>query len=449
MLGKPTTKKFRLNTTQAIVLAFFCVILLGACLLMLPGATKSSGSLSFVDALFTATSATCVTGLAVANTFETFTIFGQIVILFLIQFGGLGYLSLSSAIYLVFGMKITLSRKLSLSSDFGQSNMGTYRRLIKNVLVLTLIIEGAGAILLSAGFSRYYSAGRAIYMGIFHSISAFCNAGFDIVSIGSGSLTAFASDPLILLTIAALIILGGLGFIVISEVITRRHIRKFTLHSKVVLSVTAALIVLGTVVYMILEYNNPLTIGNMNFGDKLLNCFFMSVTPRTAGFNSVSTTGMTNASTFFTIVLMFIGASPASTGGGIKTTTLFVLIFALFAVLQQRKQAVIDKRKIGHQTIVRASSVLLLAVVVLSVSMLIMLAVEPFSFEELLFEQVSAYATVGLSLGITSSLTVTSKLVLIFNMYVGRVGALTFFLSFTKQEKIESKILYAESNILI
>lgn len=433
---------------RLVMLSFIVIILVGTGLLMLPIATKTPGSLSFVDALFTATSATCVTGLVVSSLQMNFTVFGQVVILLLVQLGGLGFMTLTSTVYILIRHKISLRKRLSMREDLSQPGLSDLKKLTLDVVRLTAGSEIIGTILLTIGFAFDNPFGKALYMGVFHSITAFCNAGFDIVS-GSSSLESYNTNPYILIVIAFLIILGGIGFMVVSDVFRTRKWRKLKLHTKIVLPVTGALILIGTVGFLLAEYNNPDTIGNMSFGNKLVNAFFQSVTARTAGFASINQANMTEFSKSLTIMLMFVGASPGGTGGGIKTTTLFVLLATVYGTLRQKKEIIIDMRNIGRETLAKASTVLTLAmsVAVVSIMLLQIACGEQFTLSELVFEQVSAYATVGLSQGITASLNTAAKYILILNMYMGRIGSFGFFMAFVSTVKGPAKVKYPEANI--
>lgn len=450
MLEEPVKRKFKFMTaTRLIVFGFGAIIFIGAGLLMLPFSTKNG--IDFLTALFTATSATCVTGLTVVNVFDTFTVFGQIVILLMIQLGGLGFMSTTSFLYLAFSKRVSLNYRLTMREDITDSNVKHIKRIVARILILTFATEAAGAIILSGSFSRYMSGGVAVWNGVFTSVSAFCNAGLDIVNLpGGGSMLSFASDPLTLLTVAMLIIIGGLGFLVASDMWDARRWKNYKLHTKIVLLVTLGLILFGTFVIFGVEFHNPDTMGNMTTGEKLLNAFFQSVTARTAGFNSVDIASLEPASRITLGMLMFIGASPGSTGGGIKTTTLFILIITVWAVVRKRKDTIVDKQSIGVQASHKASTTLVLALtfMVLSLFALSLSDGSKFTLEQLIFEQISAYATVGLSLGITAGLSVFGRIVLLLNMFLGRVGALTFFISFTRgKDSGGGKINYPECSV--
>lgn len=437
---------------RVLLLGYLLIILIGAAFLAMPFAAADGKTVGFMTSFFTAVSATCVTGLSVVDIATTFNPFGQVIVLLLIQVGGLGFMTISSSLYLMLGRKISLKNQIQLTGETAENNMTDLKSLISNIILMTFIVETAGFILLSIAFSRYFPAGIAVWYGFFHAISAFCNAGFDVIP-GAESFTRFYSDPFILIVTAVLIILGGIGFIAINDVVKSRGVRKARLQTKVVLGITAVLIALGTLLFYLFEYKNPLTLGSMNAADGVLNAFFHSVTTRTAGFNAISMAGLTQSSIALNTVLMFIGACPGGTGGGIKTTTLFILIAVIVATVRQKKQIVIDNRKIGKATISKAASVIMLALAVMVVSLILLTVTDGANFtnEQLLFEQVSAYSMCGLSLGTTTGLSVWGQLIIIVNMYVGRVGVLTFFLAFSDREKKSdlATIKYPEANISV
>lgn len=359
---------------------------------------------------------------------------------------------LSSSIYLMLGRKISLRNKIHLIDETAESDMTDLRNLVSRILLMTLIVEGAGFILLSIAFSKYFPAGIAVWYGLFHSVMSFCNAGFDIIP-NSESYTPFYSDPFVLLVSAVLIILGGIGFIAINDVWKNKRLRKCRLQTKAVFGVSAILIFGGTILFWLFERNNPNTFGEMNTADSALNAFFYAVSSRTAGFSTVNSGELTQSSVALNIILMFIGTSPGSTGGGIKTTTVFILVAVIVNTLRQKKQIVVGKKKIGRASIAKAASVIMLAMAVMVVSLLLLTVSDGgnFSNEELLFEQVSAYSTCGLSVGVTPGLSVWGQLIIIVNMYLGRIGVLTFFLAFSDKEKKAdaTAIKYPEANISI
>ena len=437
---------------RLIMLSFFAVIMIGAALLMLPWSTTAPGSLSFVDALFTATSATCVTGLVVNTVATEFTAFGHVVILFLVQIGGLGFMTISSGVYLLIRHKVSLRKRISMTEELSHDGMDDLKRLTFDILKMTVATELAGAVLLSLAFARYYSAGKAVWYGLFHSVMAFCNSGFDIVSTEGTSYQMFAEDPFILIVTMVLIVLGGIGFMVVSDIAHNRRWRKLKLHTKIVIPLTAALILIGAIGIFAAEFDNPETIGNMSVGNKIVNAFFQSVTSRTAGFASFSQSGMTSFSQSLTIILMFIGVCPGSTGGGIKTTTMFVLLVTIYATLSHKREVVIDMRSIGRETISKAATIFTLAVLVAAISVMALNIAcgEQFTSSELLFEQVSAYATVGLSLDVTPKLNDAAKLIITINMYMGRIGSFGFFMAFMSgSRRPEATVKYPEAGIVL
>ena len=438
-----------LNQTRIIVLSFLIVILVGSGLLMLPISHKAD--ITYLDALFTATTATCVTGLSTIEISTALTPFGQVVVLLLVQIGGMGFMTIASATFVLLGHKFSLRERLNMREYLSETDMSGLRRLAVSVVKMTAIIESAGVVLLTAAFAFEYSFGRALWYGIFHSVSAFCNAGLDIIPMGE-SVTAYSGNAFVLVVLALLIIAGGLGFIVIGDVVKTRKWKKLRIDSKIVLFMSGVLLLFGTLVYMIFEYNNPATLGNMNFGNKLANAFFFSASTRTAGFASFSVADLSPVSRTVTIALMFIGASPASTGGGIKTTTLFVLIVWIGAFVRQKRLTVIGMRKVGSEVRSKAATVLVLAITTLLVAQVLLMGFDggSYSYEQLLFEAVSAYATVGLSMGITPLLSIGGKLTLILLMFMGRVGAYTLLTSATRRDDdSDAGIKYQEFNVMM
>lgn len=417
-------KRFKLTPPQILVVGFVLLILAGTVLLMLPVASASGEGLGFVDALFTATSATCVTGLVVVDTGTSFNIFGQTVILVLIQVGGLGFMTMATLFALVLKRRISLRDRLILQEAMNQSTMEGIVRLIRRVLLFSLVIEAAGALLLAARWAADMPLSKAVYFGVFHAVSMFNNAGFDLFG-HFRSLTPYAGDPVVNLTVMLLIVAGGLGFIVLTELADYPAKRRLSLHSKVVLSMTAALILTGAAVIFIFEYTNKQTLGPMGFGEKLWAAFFQSVTPRTAGANTIDIAGMRQASQFFMVILMFIGASPGSTGGGIKTTTFTLMVGAVISMLRGREDIVLFRYRLAQERIFKALTITLLALLfVISVTM-VLSTLEDRSFLVILFEATSAFATVGLSMGLTPELSDAGKILLSVTMFAGRLGLLT------------------------
>lgn len=441
-----------LTTARLLLFGFLSVIILGTLLLLLPFSTQKGKSISFIDALFTATSATCVTGLSVVPTAGTFSAFGQVVILILIQIGGLGFMAITSFFYSMLSKKLSLRRRLSMSEDMAQSSMQGLKSIAIKIMLLALGAEALGVIFLTIGFCiEGIPFGKSLWYGIFHSVSAFCNAGFDVVSLTGVSLVDFNNNYLILLTLALLIGIGGIGFIVLVDISEHKIFKKWSLHTRVVVVMTLVLTFGGAFAFWLAERTNPDTIGNMPLLGQWINSYFHSITCRTAGFASIPVDKMNNLSLSLSMALMFIGAAPGSTGGGIKVTTLFILIAYVIATLKQKKEYVLDKRAIGTNTLAKAASTLLLAMFILFLSSVIIFAAENHRGSDvllqLIFEQISAYSTCGLTMGITTSLSPLSKAVLIADMYLGRIGAFTFFMSFAKTNRKITKIKYQEASI--
>lgn len=424
-LPKITDFRFmKLSPPQILVSGFAAVILIGALLLMLPASSASGESLSFLNALFTATSATCVTGLVVVDTGTYFSTFGQMVIMLLIQVGGLGFMTMATLFALAFKRKISLRDRLILQEAMNQSSMEGIVRLIRRVLLYSLVIEAAAAILFTSRWAFDMPFGRAAYFGMFHAVSMFNNAGFDLFG-EYRSLTGYVSDPIVNIVAMFLIVSGGIGFIVMSDLVEYRSKRRISLHSKVVLSMTAALILVGAVVIFIFEFTNTRTLGPLNFGGKIWASLFQSVTPRTAGANTVDITGLRQASQFFIVILMFIGASPGSTGGGIKTTTFTLMIGAVISMLRGREDIVLFRYRLAQERVFKALTITLLALLlIVSVSM-VLSTTEDRAFLMILFETTSAFATVGLSMGLTPELSDVGKVLISLTMFAGRLGILT------------------------
>lgn len=417
-------KWFKPSPPQILVLGFASIILLGSLLLMLPVANTKVGGISFIDAFFTATSATCVTGLVVLDTGQDFTLFGQIVIMLLIQVGGLGFMTVATLFSLVFKRKISLKDRLILQEAMNQNSMEGIVRLIRKVLLYSILIEACGAIVFAIRWSFEMPVGRAIYLGIFHSVSLFNNAGFDLFG-EYRSLTGFVDDPIINITSMFLIVLGGLGFIVLSDFFEFRSRRKLSLHSKVVLSMTSALIVIGALVIFIFEFTNTKTLGSLEWGGKIWGSFFQSVTPRTAGANTLDIAALRQASQFFIIILMFIGASPGSTGGGIKTTTFTILVGAVISMIRGQDDLVLFRYRLVQERIFKAVTITMLALFLVVAVAMVLSTTEDASFLSILFETTSAFSTVGLSMGLTLKLSVIGKVIISLTMFAGRLGPLT------------------------
>ncbi|KAI7259397.1 hypothetical protein KC345_g10320 [Hortaea werneckii] len=437
----------KLSPPQILVLGFAVMIIIGTLLLMLPLSSVSGQPLSFINALFTATSAACVTGLVVVDTGTYFTGFGQAVILVLIQIGGLGFMTMATLFALLLKRRISLRDRLILQEAMNQSSMEGIVRLIRKVLIYSLVIEAAGAVLLTIRWAFDMPLDRALYYGLFHAVSMFNNAGFDIFG-DFRSLTGYVRDPVVNLVVMFLIVAGGIGFIVMSDLVDFRRTRRLSLHSKVVLTMTAGLILAGMVVILIFEFTNSRTLGPLNFGSKLWAALFQSVTPRTAGANTLDITGLRQATQFFVIILMFIGASPGSTGGGIKTTTFTLMIGAVISMLRGREDIVLFRYRLAQERVFKALTITLLALLLIVTVSMVLSTTEGSPFLIILFETTSAFATVGLSLGMTTELTEVGKILISLTMFAGRLGLLTLAYALgPKQGKPLYK--YPEGKIII
>lgn len=441
-------KGFKLNPMQILSLGFLLIILIGGILLSLPISSSTGEYTSFIDAVFTSTSAVCVTGLVTVDTGTHWNLFGQTVIMLLIEIGGLGFMSFTTLIAILLGKKITLRERLILQNAMNTFNIQGVVKMVKYILLFTISIQAIGALIFCTQLIPEYGLGKGLFYSIFHSISAFCNAGFDVFG-GGVSLTTHNTNALVILTAAALIIIGGLGFGVWTELYNVKRIRRFSVHTKIVLLVTGFLVIGGTILMLLFEYNNPETIAAMNGGEKVLNSFFAAVTPRTAGFNSISTSGMTSAGKFLTMILMMIGGSPGSTAGGIKTTTVGVLILTVICVIKRREDTEVFSKKISKDLVYKAFTLFFIGSgLVIVVSLILSFTETGASFTTILYETVSAFGTAGLTIGLTPNLSVIGKVLIMLMMYIGRVGPLTVVLSLTK-EKIKSGIKYPEGKILI
>ncbi|MEB3752569.1 Ktr system potassium uptake protein B [Geobacillus icigianus] len=414
-----------LDPPKILVLGFALIILAGALLLTLPMATVNGKGLPFLDALFTATSATCVTGLVVVDTGTTFTLFGQLVILALIQVGGLGFMTFATLFAFLLGKRISLKERLLLQEALNQLTIEGIVRLVKRIFIFTIVIEGVGGVLLSLRFALDMPVGRAIYFGFFHAISNFNNAGFDLMG-EFRSLTGYVDDPVVSLVVPLLIILGGIGFIVMNEVYEYRQTRRLSLHTKVVVVTTGWLLLASMALILLLEWNNPKTMGPLSLSGKLLSAFYQAVTPRTSGSNTLNIPDLTQPTLFLIIFLMFVGASPGSTGGGIKTTTFTTLLGAVWSQIRGKEDVVLFRNRIIYDTVYKSLTVTMSGLfVVMLVTMVLTVTESGKDFLMILFEATSAFGTVGLSMGLTPELSPLGKMVIILTMFAGRVGPLT------------------------
>jgi trk system potassium uptake protein TrkH len=437
--------KFELNPPRVLVLGFLGLILLGGLLLSIPLATANGNTTSFLDALFTSASASCVTGLIVVNTAEHWTLFGKGIILVLIQMGGLGIMTMATIVSLIAGKKISLKERLIIKEQMNQETLSGLVKLIRYVIFLTFAIETVGAVLLSFTFIPIYGIGKGIWFSVFHSISAFCNAGFDITG---DSFMSFTDSYLTISTLSVLIIVGGIGFAVIIDIAKNRKWSRLGLHTKLVLTISGGLLLVGSVAFFILEYSNPETLGPMSFAEKIFAATFASIVPRTAGFNSIDTAALRESSAFLTIILMFIGGSPGSTAGGIKTVTFGVMLISTISIIRGNRDAEAFKKSINPEIISKS-----LAIVTAGIGLVIFMAfvltiTEGKEFLDVLFESASAFGTVGLSRGITPELTNIGKVIIMLTMYAGRVGPLTmaFAIGYNKTHR---RYKYSEGHISV
>jgi len=442
-------KKIKLSPYILILLSFAIMMFLGAFLLCLPLAQISGKSGNFLENLFTATSALCVTGLVVNDISITYTIFGKIVILILIQLGGLGVLTVSSMVILSISRKMGYYTKKIVSEDINYNILTEIPRYLKNVSIVVFGIEFVGAVLLFFEFSKKMPFIQAVGYSIFHSVSAFCNAGF---ALFSNNMENYTGNILINFVITSLIILGGLGFAAILDVynVIKKTRRKLSTSTHLAIAMTIFLICFGAIMTFILEYSNKGTIGNLSLHDKLLSSYFQSVTLRTAGFQTVDLATLTIPTIIIYLFLMFIGASPGSTGGGLKTTTLGILILGVMNAITGKEDIEYRKRRLSWQTFNKACAILMLSLFYLFVMIIIMSIFDSSKgFLPLLFELISAFGTVGLSMGLTAKLSIISKLIIILTMYIGRVGPLTIMYALSKKKCREGKYKYPEETILI
>ncbi|MGG3451823.1 TrkH family potassium uptake protein [Domibacillus aminovorans] len=424
-----------LDPPKILVLGFITVILIGALLLTLPIATEDGKGLSFLNALFTSTSATCVTGLVVVDTGDTFTMFGELVILSLIQVGGLGFMTFATFFFLLLGKRITLRGRLLLQESLNNTSIEGIVRLVKRILIFTAVIEIIGGIILSIRFSFDMPIGKAIYFGFFHAISNFNNAGFDLMG-EFRSLIPYVDDPIVVLTVCLLITLGGIGFIVMSELYEYRDTHRLSVHTKVVLLTTLILTLGATILIFTFEYGNDKTLEPLSNTGKVLGSLYQAVTPRTAGSNTLPIGDLTQPTLFLIIFLMFIGAGSGSTAGGIKITTFAVLVATAWSQITGKEDVVLFRHRILMETILKALTVTLSAsFLVIIVTMLLSITEKGHDFIMYLFEATSAFGTVGLSMGLTPELSPIGRVLIIFTMFAGRLGPLTIAFAIAMRRK--------------
>ena len=449
--GRWVNEKFtKIKTTRLIAAAFAAIILVGTLLLMTPAASRSGVGCSFRGALFTATSATCVTGLTLFDTWSQWSGFGQAVILCLIEIGGLGFMSAASIFVFLLRRRVGMKQRLVMAQSLSVNDMSGVVRLQKLVLRGSLTIQGIGALILALRFLPEVGLKRALRWGVFHSVSAFCNAGFDIMGVfdPGTSVMRYQTDYVVMLTLMALVVLGGLGFFVWEELARVRSFKKFSVYTKLVLIITCSLLLFGTVVFALLEWDNPGTIGQLPWHQKLLNAAFQSVTVRTAGFISFDQGAMTDAGKAVSVMLMLIGGSSGSTAGGMKTVTILVMLLFLWARFHGRETVTVFKKTIPNSQVLDALTIAAVMIGLALFGGVFISATSGFGFTDALYESASAIATVGLSAAGTANMSIASQYLIILYMYFGRVGVLTIALGFLEDKKAE-RFRYAETKLMI
>lgn len=442
-------KRFALDAKQTIAVGFAFIILMGAFLLTLPISNRNGVGIPFLNALFTATSATCVTGLVVYDTWSQFSFFGQVIILMLIQIGGLGFMTVAILFSMVLRRRIGLKERTFLMEAVNSMHISGVVRLVRHILIGTLLFEAVGALLLTVSFYPDMGLKQSIWFGIFHSVSAFCNAGFDLMGFIEPytSLVPYASHKLVNFTVMGLIVIGGIGFIVWKDLMTHKwHWNQYKLHTKATLVATGLLITVSALAFFFLEKNHAF--AQMNVADRVLASFFQAVTPRTAGFNTVDNGALSEGGAVLTMVLMFVGGAPGSTAGGIKVTTLVLLLLSVLASSRNREDVTLFKRRIPDGQIRRAYSNTMLYMLLAFAGCMILLVFQPFTIRDALFETLSALGTVGLSTGITRDLGPVSRIAIILLMYSGRLGSLTLFMA-VAEKKNRSPLRDPEEKIII
>lgn len=440
-----------LSPTKIIAVTFLILILTGAFLLTLPAATRDGQGCDFLRALFTATSATCVTGLTPFDTYTQWSGFGQGVLLCLIEVGGLGFMSMATLFVFLLRKRIGLKQRMVMAQALSLNDMEGVVRLQRTVIFGSLSVEALGAAILAAYFTPRFGFGKALWLGVFHSISAFCNAGFDVFGFlePGASLMTFQDDPLVLLTLGALVVIGGLGFLVWEELAERKPLGRMSVYTRLVLSTTGALLLAGWVLTCLLEWNNPDTLGNMPVWEKLLNGFFQSVTLRTAGFAAVDQGKLTEGGKAVSMIIMLIGGSSGSTAGGLKTVTFVVLVLFIWARLRGRSTVCAFRRTIPASQVLDAMTIAMAMLILAMFGAVFICATSPVGFTNALFEAISALATVGLTADTTLRLSVPAQYLIILYMYFGRVGILTISLGFLTGDRAAERFRYAQTSLLI
>ena len=441
-----------LNATRVVAISFALIILAGALLLTLPVASRDGESAGFFTGLFTATSATCVTGLILADTWIQWSFFGQVVILAMIQLGGLGFMTVLTLVSFALHRRIGLSERLVMVSTFNLNDLDGVVRVVRHALMGTFLLEGIGVVVLAWRMIPEFGVLGGVWRGIFHSVSAFCNAGFDLLGGRFGAFSSVAGyndDPVVLLTIAALIAIGGLGFFVWEDILRTRSFHRLSPYSKLVLAMTAALIFFGAVFFFVEEYANPAVFGEMPLGQKIYNSIFQSVTLRTAGFDAIGQGNLSDSSKAFSSIWMLIGGSSGSTAGGLKTVTAAVLLLTLRARLTGREQVTFRGRAVPYAQVLNAMTLVLVMGLIFLVSSMVISTLEGLPYVDCAFEVASAMGTVGLTTGITPTLSMFSQSLLILLMYTGRIGLLSFSIALAVRHGRPAKLRYPEMNVMI
>lgn len=440
------SKTSQLSGVQILALGFAIVILIGAVILTLPISSKSGNATNFLDSLFTATSAVCVTGLVTLDTGTYWNEFGQVVIMLLIEVGGLGFMAFTTLLAILLRRRITLRDRLIMQEAMNTFSIQGLVKMVERIVLFTVLVQIIGGVLLATQFIKDYGFLKGLYFGIFHSVSAFCNAGFDLFG-GYSSVTSYSTNAIVLITLSIIII--GLGFTVIIELLKYKTDRRLSTHTKLVLLMTSILLFGGILFMFALEYNNPETLGPMSIKNKILNAIFSGVSPRTAGFNSISLDKMTSGGKFLTIILMYIGGSPGSTAGGLKTATFGIIVLTVVSVIKGREDTELFGRRLSKELVYRAFAILMISFsLVVVVTMLLCITQPKEQFIDLLYEATSAFATVGLTTGVTQRLNFIGKIIIMITMYFGRVGPLTVALALTNKRKNKG-YRYPETKILI
>lgn len=447
MFQRSKTKGKR-STTRLIAFGFALIILIGTLLLCLPCSIRS-GEVDLLNALFTATSATCVTGLVVVDTYQHWTVFGRIVIFGLIQIGGLGFMTIGVYISILLKKKIGLQERENLHESVNSMEIAGVVRLVRKIVQGTLLIEGIGAVLLATRFIPRFGLRRGITFSVFHAVSAFCNAGFDLMGINEAysSLVSFEGDVMVNVVIMLLILIGGIGFVVWDDLMRNKwHFNRYLLHTKIVLTVTIGLTVVATVIFLFIE--NQGVLAGLNPLEKVLGAVFCSVTPRTAGFNTTDVAGLSAAGKLLTILLMFIGGSPGSTAGGAKTTTIVVIVLYAVAMIRNHENINLFGRRLTEDVVKKANAVVVINFSLATLAAFLIMVMQPLAMEDVLLEVFSAINTVGMTTGITRELNIISKVILIVLMYCGRLGSLSFALLFA-QKRTSDSIKLPQEKIIV